>query len=195
MSTLLKIAGPSLDEIVQAHRVLNRTHAFKELGPIVKIGLEVNLDHPPTPRERLLLPWIDYYQRTPKDKGPILALSLDDQSLLLPWGVKPFPDVPDPLWTPGCTSPDGVKHRKCPMIPQDMAERAESRIEREDGTWVLFQPVTEIWYRVTETIAMGVIRCREFCGTHTCLAINADTCEAFFYGGAAEPRRQVLGSW
>lgn len=191
MSTLLKVEGPSLDEIVDRHRELNRTHAFKELGPIMKIGLEVSLDHPPTERERLLLPWIDYYQATPKDKGPMLALSLDDQSLLLPWGAKPFPDVPDPLWTLGAVSPDGVKHRKCPMLPQRMEDRAESRYENREGTWVLFQPVTEIWYRVTETIAMGVIRCREFRGTRTCLAINADTCEAFFYGGAAEPRRTV----
>lgn len=193
MSTIARIEGGTLADTIRVQRQANRTQDYSELGRVVWICLEVASKDlaPLSERDRLLRGKIDYM-----NAGPLLALSRDNQHLLLPFGALPFPSVPDPLWTPPVPTAAQLadinwRPKQCPAVRQSMTERAESVLENGEGSWVIFQPIVEVWYRVLSTPAYGVIKCREFRGTRTALMINVETCEAFFYGGAAEPRRTV----
>lgn len=182
----IKVQGVDLDLTVKIHRERIRTQSYADLGRVVWINLEVQKAQV-TQRDKILLGKIDYM-----NAGPLIAISNDRRDLLLPFGALPFPDVPDPLWIPKMPTKRQLadaswKRPEAPPIRQSMTDRASGRYDSADGsTWVIFQPVTEIWFRLFRTPAYGVARCMPFLDTRMALMVNPETCEAFFFGGRPE---------
>lgn len=181
----------SLDDVIKIHRERKRTREFEELGRIVWIGLEIQTKPGETLSsvERILRSKIDYMS-----VGPMLALSLDKRDLLLPQDVVPFPDIPDPTWAPPMARQEEIEAKDWkpttpPLVHQSLTERATAKYENADGVWVIFQPVTEIWFRPLRAPIYAAVRCVPFNDTRTALMINVATAEAFFYGGRFEVGR------
>lgn len=87
----------------------------------------------------LTLDWL-----THKD-APIIALSNDQQSLLLPTGMIPLPDIPDPRWTPKTAG------ETAPRIPQRLTgcpvvgDRVRDKITNREGrTYGVLHPITQL---------------------------------------------------
>lgn len=120
--------------------------------------------------------------------APTLAISSDRNDLLLPRGLAPLPNIPDPLWVP--KQPGEV----APRMPQKLEDRASGRIREKNGrTWLIFQPLTElcVFLGVADKWGFGRIRCATDPADHTHAALLVDPAEpdregyfpAFFLGG------------
>jgi hypothetical protein len=77
--------------------------------------------------------------------APLIAISRDRQDILLPHGMTPLPDIPDPRWTP--------KHANdvVPRIPQLLTgcpvvgDRVRDKITSRDGrVYGVLHPVLEL---------------------------------------------------
>lgn len=179
MSQLItQASGFHVDDAVKIHRERARLQEYVSLGRVVMINLAVDVgDRELTPQDRLLLGKIDYM-----NEGPMIARSKDYQDVLMPFGAKPFPDVPDPLWVRPAGSPDAT----APMLAQRMDDRAAAEFESPEGTWKIFQPVLEIWFRRFDIADYGLIKFHRFMDTQTALMINVGNRDAYFVGGRPE---------
>lgn len=179
----------SVDEVFKIQNERIRTQDYTQLGRLVWIGLELQLDHAPSKTEQLTRGRVDFMH-----DGPLLAMSKDCADLLLPDGVPlELPDVPDPEWkpkiftqqeieTPGWT-PD-----RAPMIKQSWIERATGKFVDAGNNWVVFQPVIQIVYRLFNAATYGLVRCKPmpWTGNRTALLVQPETGKAYFYGGTYE---------
>jgi hypothetical protein len=97
------------------------------------------------------LDWLD------GKRGPILARSRDQKDLLLPQGLTPLPDIPDPRWVPKhsdsvCPSgPRGCSGCIAPRIPQKLVgcpivgDRVEDKITARNGhVFGILHPILEL---------------------------------------------------
>lgn len=81
----------------------------------------------------LTLEWLHH------KNGPLLAISKDRNDLLLPFGMNPLPNIPDPLWIPKQAG------AVAPRVPQKLESRACGQIRERNGRlWLIFQPLTEL---------------------------------------------------
>lgn len=121
--------------------------------------------------------------------APLLAISLDRNDLLLPNGLTPLPNIPDPTFVPKAAA------EIAPRIPQKLEDRACGRIrDRISGkTYLIFQPLTELQVMCGggKESGFGRIRCvtDPADGTHAALLINQEPdnegrMEAYFVGGS-----------
>lgn len=168
---------------------------YRMIGRVVWLGLELQLDHEPTPVERLVGGRLDW-----QNSGPMLAMSLDQQDLLFPDGMAKLPQIPDPTWTPpelkrfddGSTEADRRDWvaPQPPLLHQSWQERAVGRFMASGETWLVFQPVTQICYRPLGIPTYGFVTCQPSAWTNTTMAliVNENTMQAHLYGG-----RFVLG--
>lgn len=120
-------------------------------------------------------------------KGPLLAISKDRNDLLLPFGLTPLPNIPDPLWIPKQAGD------VAPRVPQKLEDRACGRIRERNGRWwLLFQPLTELCVCIGGAKGgFGRIRCVTDPADHTHSALlvdpepdNSGRMEAHFVGGS-----------
>jgi hypothetical protein len=123
----------------------------------------------------LTLDWLHH------KNAPTLAISRDRKDMLLPFGITPLPDIPDPAWTPKRAN-DPV-----PRIPQLMEDRAYGQLKSRDGVrYLVFQPVVELCLML-HSVSGGFGRIRGMTdpadGTHLALLIQPDTMQAYFVGG------------
>lgn len=122
--------------------------------------------------------------------APLLAISRDRQDLLLPHGLTPLPDIPDPRWTP--------KHANdtVPRIPQLLTgcpvvgDRVRDKItDRQGRIYGVIHPVLELSIMLSG-VSGGFGRIRGAVdpsdGTHLALLIddsNPHQMRAYFVGG------------
>ena len=179
----------SVDEVFKIQRERIRTQEYESLGRLVQIGLELQLDHPPTESEIITRGRIDLM-----GEGPLLAFSKDHADLLLPDGVPlELPNIPDPLWVPKqedqkVIEAPGWKPQKAPMIKQSWVDRATGKFVDCGETWVIFQPVIQVVYRLFRQATYGMVKCKPqpWQGTRTALLVDPKTGQAYFYGGTFE---------
>jgi hypothetical protein len=140
---------------------------------------------------------LDWLQ--PKN-GPLLARSRDGVDLLLPQGLTPLPDIPDPRWVPShahsvCPKgPRGCSGCMAPRIKQLLTgcpvvgDRVRDKITSRDGhVFGILHPVTFISFVASgpdggghfAKIRGGV---NQADGTHAALLIDDDN-RGFFVGG------------
>lgn len=82
---------------------------------------------------QLTLDWLHHRN------GPLLAISRDRNDLLLPFGMNPLPDIPDPIWIPKLAGDTA------PRIEQNLEARACGQIrDRRGRMFLIFQPLTEL---------------------------------------------------
>lgn len=100
----------------------------------------------------ITLDWLGY------KNSPILAISRDQQDLLLPQGLTPLPPIPDPRWAPTHAQQNcprsllkGCEHCVSPRIAQKLVgcpvvgDRVRDMIkDREGKTWGVIHPVIEM---------------------------------------------------
>ena len=107
--------------------------------------------------------------------------------LLLPFGLAPLPDIPDPAWIPKKAGD------VAPRIPQKLEDRAYGQIrERSGKLWLIFQPLRELCVFIGgEKGGMGRITCMTDPAdrTHSALLVhpyprNDGVLEAHFVGGS-----------
>jgi hypothetical protein len=120
--------------------------------------------------------------------GSLLAISADRNDLLLPMGLSPLPQIPDPLWIP--KKPGDV----APRIRQKLEDRAYGQIRERNGRlWLIFQPLTELCVAIGagKDSGFGKIRCVTDPADHTHSALLVDPepdrdgrMEAHFVGGS-----------
>lgn len=134
--------------------------------------------------------------------APIIAISRDHRDLLLPRGLPPLPDIPDPRWVPeharhACpNSKDGCAGCLTPRIPQTLTgcpvvgDRVRDMItDRSGRTYGVIHPITELCVMLGGGGgAFGRIRggVDSTDGTHLSLLIddsNPHQMQAFFVGG------------
>ena len=122
--------------------------------------------------------------------APLVAVSRDRQDLLLPNGLTPLPDIPDPRWTP--KSPyDSVKRipqllTGCPVVGDRVRDKITDRAGRVYG---VIHPVLELSIMLSG-VSGGFGRIRGAVdpsdGTHLALLIddsNPHQMRAYFVGG------------
>jgi len=87
----------------------------------------------------LCLDWLGH------KKAPIIAISRDRQDLLLPQGLTPLPDLPDPRWVPAHAG------EIAPRIPQLLTgckvvgDRVTDKITGRDGrVYGVLHPIVEL---------------------------------------------------
>lgn len=117
-----------------------------------------------------------------------LAISLDRHDLLLPMGLAPLPDIPDPNWIPKKAGD------VAPRIPQLLEDRACGQIKDRNGKrWLIFQPVTELCVAIGagKDSGFGKIKCKTdpTDSTHSALLVHPEPhsdgfLEAHFVGGS-----------
>lgn len=123
-------------------------------------------------------------------KAPLIAISRDRQDLILPQGMTPLPDIPDPRWMPKSAT-DTV-----PRIPQLLTgcpvvgDRVRDKITSRDGKkYGVIHPVLELCVMLAGVqggfgrIKGGVDHAD---GTHLALLIddsNPEQMQAYFVGG------------
>lgn len=179
----------SVDEVFKIQRERIRTQDYSALGRLVQIGLELQLDHPPTKAEQLTRGRLDLMHN-----GPLLAMSNDHADLLLPDGVPlELPDIPDPVWVPKVPTQEviespGWKPEAAPILKQSWIERATGKFVDGADTWVIFQPVIQVVYRLFQIPTYGLVNCKPapWQGTRTALLVDPKTGRAYFYGGTFE---------
>lgn len=88
--------------------------------------------------------------------APVIAISRDQQNILLPGGLAPLPDIPDPRWVPqhskvACQRKDGCSGCVPPRIPQKLTgcpvvgDRVRDAITSRDGiTYGVLHPILEL---------------------------------------------------
>jgi hypothetical protein len=113
--------------------------------------------HPMSEKAALLWASITLDWLTHKD-APLIAVSRDQQDLLLPFGLTPLPKIPDPRWVPthaqhACrkSTKTGCKRCVAPRIPQILVgcpvvgDRVRDKITARDGhVFGVIQPVVEL---------------------------------------------------
>lgn len=120
-----------------------------------------------------------------------LALSDDQQSLLLPMGLpKELPTIPDPRW-PGASK----FGEKTPYIEQLWQERASGRTVIGGREYLIFRPVETILLRNLGYFAHSCwpkLRCfPDGNGEHMAVLKDAETGSGFIVGGRFVPDVQV----
>jgi hypothetical protein len=122
--------------------------------------------------------------------APVIAISRDRQDILLPQGLTPLPDIPDPRWMPK-TAGETV-----PRIPQLLVgcpvvgDRVRDKIVSRDGrTYGVLHPITELCIMLAG-VQGGFGRIRGSVdpadGTHLALLLddsNPNRFEGYFVGG------------
>jgi hypothetical protein len=125
---------------------------------------------------------------THKD-APIIAISSDLQDLLLPSGMVPLPDIPDPRWTPKTAGELAPRIPQlltgCPVVGDRVRDKLTDRNGRVYG---VLHPIKEL-----QVMLMGAIgtfaRIRATVdaeGTHMALLIddsNPERLQGYFVGG------------
>ncbi len=122
--------------------------------------------------------------------APLIAISRDRQDLLLPNGLTPLPDIPDPRWTPKKAG------ETVPRIPQLLTgcpvvgDRVRDKItDRQGRVYGVIHPVLELSIMLSGvTGGFGRIRgaVDPSDGTHLALLIddsNPHQMRAYFVGG------------
>jgi hypothetical protein len=122
--------------------------------------------------------------------APILALSSDQQDLLLPGGMIPLPPIPDPRWTPKTAG------EIAPRIPQLLTgcpvvgDRVRDKItDRSGKVYGVLHPIKEL--QIMLLGAIGTFARIRGCvdpsdGTHMALLIddsNPEQLQGYFVGG------------
>lgn len=138
------------------------------------------------------LDWLD------GKRGPLIARSRDHKDLLLPEGLRPLPDIPDPRWVPdhaqsSCRT-GGCSKCVTPRIPQSLTgcrvvgDRVQDKITARNG-YVLgcLHPVKELSIVAFAPDGTGhFVRIRggvdQIDRTHPSLLID-DENRGFFVGG------------
>lgn len=122
--------------------------------------------------------------------APMLAISRDRQDILLPMGMTPLPDIPDPRWTPKDAN------EVTPRIPQLLTgcpvvgDRVQDKITARDGTvYGVLHPILELCIMLAGAQGgFGRIRggVDPSDGTHLAMLIddsNPHQMQAYFVGG------------
>jgi len=162
----------SIEDRLKIQRERVQRGEFLALGKLITIVLEPARDANLPPRDQtkvwgVRLDWMGM--------GPMLGLSLDQQDLLISTPVPPLPKIVDPQWMPG----DSVEP---PLIEQRFEDRASGRLR--NTTFMVFQPVAQILYRMAGNPAFRMIRGQDGPdGTHFALLIDAFSGQGHFYGG------------
>lgn len=176
---------------IQDQRI--RTQEFTPLGRIVWVSMELQLDHQPTKKEQYFQGRFDW-----QNNGPLLAISKDHADLLLPGGVTPLPDIPDPTWAPRTATQAEIENPKwkpdtAPLEKQSWLDRPCSRFVAAGETWVVYQPIMEIWFRPFGVPTYAHVTCKSEgwggIGRRTAMLVNTDPNTggaAYFYGGVFE---------
>jgi len=158
--------------------------------------------HPMSEMQAVLWAGITLDWLTHKE-SPILAVSRDQQDLLLPFGLPPLPNIPDPRWVPGhaqhaCPKSTKTGCKGCipPRIPQLLVgcpvvgDRVRDKITSRDGrVFGVIHPVIELALMLAGAQGgFGKIRggVNPSEGTHLSLLIddsNAERMEGYFVGG------------
>lgn len=117
----------------------------------------------------LTLDWLHH------NKAPLLSISHDRNDLLLPYGLTPLPDIPDPAFVPGPVLVG--KTNEVPRIPQLLEDRACGQIKERSGRrWLVFQPLTELCVTIGKgrDSGFGRIKCMTDPAdrTHACLLVD-----------------------
>lgn len=170
-----------------------RTQDYKPLGRVVWISMELQLDHVPTIAEKFFQGRFDF-----QNEGPLLAISKDFGDLLLPDGIRPLPEIPDPTWQPPpIRQPtqeqlaDANWHppvTKPPMVKQSWLDRPCHSFGAGKEVWVVYQPIVEVWFRPFGVPTYAHVKCKPTAwgGKRTALLVQPETGKAHFYGGVFE---------
>jgi len=121
--------------------------------------------------------------------APVIAVSRDRQDLLLPQGMTPLPDIPDPRWVPKFAgeTPRRIPQRLtgCPVV----GDRVRDKITARDGkVYGVLHPVIELCFMLAG-VQGGFGRIRGLVdpsdGTHLALLIddNEAQMQGYFVGG------------
>jgi hypothetical protein len=176
---------------IQEQRI--RTQEYKPLGRVVWISMELQLDHQPSMAEKFFQGRFDF-----QDQGPLVAISKDFADLLLPDGVRPLPDIPDPTWVPPAfkqPTKEQLADPKWkptppvpPMVKQSWLDRPCHQFGAGKEVWVVYQPIIEVWFRPFGVATYAHVRCKPtaWTGKRTALLVQPDTGKAHFYGGVFE---------
>jgi hypothetical protein len=136
-------------------------------------------------------------------KGPIIAISRDRRDLLLPYGMAPLPDIPDPRWVPqhaqqacpnskkGCAGciPPRIPQRLtgCPVVGDRVTDKLTDR--RGGRCYGVLHPITQMCLSLMGPKS-GLVRIRggvdPLDGTHMAMLIddsNPEQMQAYFVGG------------
>jgi hypothetical protein len=158
--------------------------------------------HPFSERQAVLWAGITLDWLTHKD-APILAISRDQQDLLLPFGLTALPPIPDPRWVPlhaqhVCpkSTKRGCKGCVTPRIPQTLVgcpvvgDRVRDKITSRDGhVYGVIHPLKEMCVMLGGAQGgFGAIKGapNPMDGTHLSLLIDdgdPDRLEGYFVGG------------
>jgi hypothetical protein len=121
-------------------------------------------------------------------KAPELAISDDRHDLLLPFGLKPLPDIPDPMFVPRAIG------EIAPRVKQKLEDRACGQIKARNGRmWLVFQPISELCVCIGGARGgFGRIVCKTDPAdrTHAALLVDPDpidrdgNLQAHFIGGS-----------
>jgi len=133
-------------------------------------------------------------------KAPVIARSKDRRDLLLPAGLTPLPDIPDPRWSPShalSACPKGLsgcRHCVAPRIPQLLTgcpvvgDRVRDKITARNGqVFGILHPILQLSVMVSGSDGEGHFAnirggVDQSDGTHLALLIDDDN-NAFFVGG------------
>jgi hypothetical protein len=122
--------------------------------------------------------------------APVLAVSSDRQDLLLPLGMTPLPDLPDPRWRPKYAGDIAPRIPQlltgCPVVGDRVRDKITDRKGRVYG---VIHPITEL----SVMCGQGFLRIRgqvdPVDGTHPALLIddsNPEKLRGYFVGGKFE---------
>lgn len=170
-----------------------RTQDYKPLGRVVWISMELQLDHVPTIAEKFFQGRFDF-----QNEGPLLAISKDFGDLLLPDGIRPLPEIPDPTWQPPPIRQPTQEQladpnwhppvTKPPMVKQSWLDRPCHSFGAGKEVWVVYQPIVEVWFRPFGVPTYAHVKCNPTAwgGKRTALLVQPETGKAHFYGGVFE---------
>jgi hypothetical protein len=162
----------SIEDRLKIQRERAQRGEFLALGKLIIVLLEPAREANLPPRDQtkiwgVRLDWMGM--------GPMLGLSMDQQDLLITTLVPPLPKIVDPQWKPG----DSAEPQ---YIEQRFEDRASGRLR--NTTFMAFQPVAQILYRMAGSPAFRIIRGETGPdGTHLAMLIDANTGQGHFYGG------------
>jgi hypothetical protein len=132
----------------------------------------------------ITLDWLNH------KNAPVIAISRDRQDILLPMGMPPLPDIPDPRWTPKSAGEIAPRIPQlltgCPVVGDRVRDKITDRSGRVYG---VIHPVVELcvmlggaqggFGRIKGAVDPGD-------GTHLALLIddsNPNQLQAYFVGG------------
>ena len=158
-------------------------HPFSEMQAVLWSGITLD--------------WLGYAS------SPVLAISRDQQDLLLPFGLPPLPAIPDPRWAPShakhaCPKSTKTGCKQCvpPRIAQRLVgcpvvgDRVRDKLVARDGqTFGVIHPITEMCIMLGGAQGgFGKIRgtTNPIEGTKLSLLIddsNPEQMEGYFVGG------------